>query len=136
MGDICRTRNKRGSNFSPPGREPAIQKVPKFGTRDPHMDFIRDRYGTIKVQCSANQPESACQFVYRGSLGAICRAQNNKTSIFSPPGRQSAIQKVPEYGIRNAHMLYKISCPYLKKVHVYYVLVVCRKTFISVGSTK
>jgi hypothetical protein len=100
------------------------------------MEFIRDRYGTIKVQCSANQPKSACQFVYRGSLASICRARNNKTSIFSPPGREPAIQKVLKYGIRNVHMLYKISCPYFIKEHVYYVLLVCLKTFISVGPPK
>ena len=80
--------------------------------------------------------KSACQFVYRGSLGAICRAQNNKTSIFSPLGRKPVIQKVPKYGTRNLHMLYKILCPYFIKVHVYCVLLVCQKTFISVSPPK
>ena len=69
------------------------------------MEFIRDRYETIKVQCSANQLDSTCQFAYRGSLGAICRAQNNKISIFIPPGREPAIQKVPKYGMRDPHIL-------------------------------
>jgi hypothetical protein len=99
-----------------------------------NMELIRDRYGTIKVQCSAKPArKSACQFVYRGSLGAICRTQNNRGSIFSPPGREPAIQKVPKYGMRDPHMLYKISCPYFIKVHVYNVLLVCRNTFISLA---
>jgi hypothetical protein len=41
------------------------------------------------------------------------------------PGRETTIQKVPKYGMKDPSMLYQISCPY--KVHVYYVLLVCRK---------
>jgi hypothetical protein len=77
--------------------------------------------------------KSGCQFVYRGSVGAICRTRNNRYSIFSPPGREPAIQKVPKYGMRDLHMFYEISCPYFIKVHVYHVLPVCRNTFISLG---
>jgi hypothetical protein len=100
----------------------------QFSAREPqrpdqknslNMKFIRDRYGTIKVQCSGNQPESTCQFVYRGSLGAICRRQNNRDSIFGPPGRQPAIQKLPKYGIRDPHMLYKISFHTLYRDYVH-----------------
>jgi hypothetical protein len=38
-----------------------------------------------------NQPtrNSAYHFVSRGSVGAICRTQNNRGSIFSPPGREN-----------------------------------------------
>ena len=75
--------------------------------------------------------KSACQFVYRGSLGAICRTQNNRYSIFSPPGCEPTIQKVPKYGMRDSHMFYEISCPYFIKVHVYHVLPIFRNTFIS-----
>jgi hypothetical protein len=39
----------------------------------------------------------------------------------------------PKYGTRDPHMIYKISCPYFLKVHAYYVLLVCWKTFISVA---
>ena len=70
---------------------------------------------------------SACQFVYRKTLGAICRTQNNKDPIFSPPGREPAIQKVAKYGMRDPYMFYKISCPYFIKVHIQYVLLVSRK---------
>jgi hypothetical protein len=48
--------------------------------------------------------KSACQFVYRGSLGAICGTQNNRYLIFSLPGREPAIQKVSKYGMRDPHM--------------------------------
>jgi len=59
-----------------------------------------------------NQPtyKSACLFVYRESVGAICRTQNSRGSIFSPPGREPVIEKVPKYGMSDLHMLYKISC--------------------------
>ena len=85
-----------------------------------------------------NQPtrKSACQFIYCGNLGAICRTQNSRDYFFSSPRREPAIKKVPKYGMRDPHMLYQISCPYFIKVHVYYVLLVCRKKFISVGPPK
>jgi hypothetical protein len=44
----------------------------------------------------------------------------------SPPAREPAIQKVAKYGMKDPYMLYKISCPYFIKVHVYYVLLVGR----------
>ena len=75
--------------------------------------------------------KSACQFVYRRSVGVICRTQNNRYSIFIPLGRQLAIKKMPKYGMRDSHMFYKISCPYFIKEVVYYVLLVCQNTFIS-----
>ena len=80
--------------------------------------------------------KSSCQFVYRGSVGVICRTQNNRYSIFSLLGREPAIQKLYKYGMRDSHMFYKIPCPYFIKVHVYYVLLVCPKIFISVGPPK
>jgi hypothetical protein len=52
----------------------------QFSSREPHrpdqkklldMKFIQDHYGTIKLQCLANQTESTCPLVYRRSLGAI-----------------------------------------------------------------
>ena len=104
--------------------------------------------GTMKVQCSASQPESpqskkvakygintwslrnnknamfneatrnsSCQFVYCGSLGVICRTQNNRDSIFSPAGHEPTIKKClsMEWGIRicsiksHVHNLYRDS---------------------------
>jgi hypothetical protein len=90
------------SQFS--AREPE-QKRPIFQPASPtapdkkkslNMKYIRNCYGTIKVQCSANQPESSCQFVYGGSLDAISSRGNNGDSIFGPPGREPAIQKLPK----------------------------------------
>jgi hypothetical protein len=83
------------------------------------MKLIRDRYGTIKVQCSAKQSESTCQFVYRGSLGAICRRRNNRDSLFEAPGREPTIQKLPKYAMRVLHMLYKISFHTLYRDYVH-----------------
>jgi hypothetical protein len=103
------------------------KKVAKYGI---NTESVRDNKSAMLSQPAR---KSACQFVYRRSLGAICRRQNNRGSIFSPPGREPAIQKVPKYGMRDPHMVYKISCPYFIKVHVYYVLLVCRKTFISLA---
>jgi hypothetical protein len=37
--------------------------------------------------------KSDCQYVYRGTLGAICRPRNNRCPICSPPVRQPAIHK-------------------------------------------
>jgi hypothetical protein len=63
------------------------------------MKYIWNCYGTIKVQCSANQPESSCQFVYGGSLDAISSRGNNGVSIFGPPSREPTIQKLPKSAI-------------------------------------
>jgi hypothetical protein len=71
--------------------------------------------------------KSACQFVYHRTLGAICRTQNNRGSILSPPAQEPVIQKVAKYGMKDPCMLYKISCPYFIKVHVFYVLLVSLK---------
>jgi hypothetical protein len=49
---------------------------------------------------------SACQFVYRGILGAICRPQNNRGPILSLPAQELAIQKVVEYGMWDPYMIY------------------------------
>jgi hypothetical protein len=48
--------------------------------------------------------KSACQFVYRGSLGAICGTQNSRYLIFILSGREPMIQKVSMYGMRDLHM--------------------------------
>jgi len=69
----------------------------------------------------------ACQFIYRGTLGAICRTWNNRGSILSPLAREPAIQKVAKYRMRDPYMLYKISCPYFINVHIYYVLLISQK---------
>jgi hypothetical protein len=37
LGAICRTRKNRYLIFILPGHEPVIQKVPKYGMKDPHM---------------------------------------------------------------------------------------------------
>ena len=90
------------SQFS--ARKPE-QKRPIFQPANPiapnkkkllNMKYIWNCYGTIKVQCSANQPESSCQFVYGGSLDAISSRGNNGDSIFDLPGRKPAIQKLPK----------------------------------------
>jgi hypothetical protein len=56
----------------------------------------------------------ACQFVYRGTLGAICRIQSNRGPVLSPPDREPVIQKVAKYGMRDPYKLYKnhMSIPY------------------------
>ena len=69
----------------------------------------------------------ACQFVYRRTLGVICRTWNNRGPIFSPSAREPAIQKVAKYGMRDPYMLYKIWYPYFIKVHIYYGLLVPQK---------
>jgi hypothetical protein len=88
--------------FGRPGREPTIQKLPKYGMRNLHM-LYKISFHTL-YRGYVHKP--ACKFVYRGSVGAICRTQNNRYLIFSPPGRQPAIQKVPKYGMRTLHMFY------------------------------
>jgi hypothetical protein len=58
-----------------------------------NMELIRNRLRT-KKSAMLNQPtrKSAYQFVYCGSVGAICRTQNNRGSIFSQLGRDPARQ--------------------------------------------
>jgi hypothetical protein len=51
-----------------------------------------------------NVQKSVCQLVYYGSLGAICRTQNNRYLIFSLPSHEPMIQKVSKYGMRDPHM--------------------------------
>jgi hypothetical protein len=48
--------------------------------------------------------KSACQFVYRGTLGATCRTQNNRGPILSPPAREPTIQNVGKYGMSELYM--------------------------------
>jgi hypothetical protein len=43
--------------------------------------------------------EFGCTFVYRGSLGVVCRGQNNGSTILSPSGREPAIEIFVEYGM-------------------------------------
>jgi hypothetical protein len=43
--------------------------------------------------------QSNGQFVYRGTLGVVCRSRNNGSAILSPPVREPAIEKVAKYGI-------------------------------------
>jgi hypothetical protein len=100
LGAICRRRNNRDSIFGPPGHEPTIQKLPKYGMRNLHMLYKISFHTLYRDYVH----KSACKFVYRGSVGAICRTQNNRYLIFSPPGCEPAIQKMPKYGMRNPHM--------------------------------
>ena len=88
------------SIFGPPSREPAIQKLPKYGMRDPHMLYKISFHTLYRDYVQ----KSMCQFVYLGSLGAICRTQNNRCLIFSPPGLEPVIQKVLKYGMRDPYM--------------------------------
>ena len=126
VGAICRTRNNRDSILSPLGREPAIQKVPKYGMRDPHMLY--------KISCWVKKPVSVPANLYIAEVWVLFVGHKTiEAQFFSPPGRESAIQKVSKYGMRDPHMLYKISCPYFIKVHVYYVFLVCQNTFISLS---
>ena len=86
--------------------------------------MILHQHEALKIQIVC---KSACQFVYRRTLGAICRTRNNKGPILSPPTWEPAIQTVTKYGMRAAYMLYKISCPYFIKVHIW-----CYKNFMSI----
>jgi hypothetical protein len=56
----------------------------------------------------------AYQFVYRGTLGSICRIQSNRGPVLSPPDREPTIQKVAKYGMPDPYKLYKnlMSMPY------------------------
>jgi len=81
------------------------QKRPIFQPANPtapdqkkslNMKYVQNCYGTIKVQCSVNQPESSCQFVYGGSLDVISSKGNNGDFIFDPPSCEPAIQKLPK----------------------------------------
>jgi hypothetical protein len=60
-------------------------------------------------------------FVGHGSLGAICRTLNNRYLIFSPPGSEPVIQKVPKYGIRDPHMFYNTINLYITELWVLFV---------------
>jgi hypothetical protein len=51
----------------------------------------------------------ACQFVYRGIVGAICKPHNNGGPSLSSPAREPAIKNVTRYRMKNLYMLYKIS---------------------------
>jgi hypothetical protein len=43
--------------------------------------------------------QSSGQFVYRGTLGTVCRPRNIGSAIVRPPVREPAIEKVAKYGI-------------------------------------
>jgi hypothetical protein len=88
--------------FSRPGSEPTIQKEPKYGMRNPHI-LYKISFHTL-YRGYVHKP--ACKFIYHGSVGAICRTQNNRYLIFSLSGCQPTIQKVHKYGMRTPHMFY------------------------------
>jgi hypothetical protein len=43
--------------------------------------------------------QSSGQFVYRETLGVVCRLWNNGSVILSPPVQEPTIEKVAKYGI-------------------------------------
>ena len=89
LGAICRRQNNRDSIFGLPGRESKTQKMRKYGMRNMHMLYKISFHTLFRDYVH----KSVCQFVYRGSVGAICRIQNSRYLIFSPPAREPAIQK-------------------------------------------
>jgi hypothetical protein len=101
-----------------------IESMSFLASLPPVLHTFATKALKIKIVC-----KSACQFVYHGTVGALCRPWNNRRPIFSPPTRQPTIQKLPKYGIRAPCkygmralcMLYKISSPYFIKVHISYV---------------
>jgi hypothetical protein len=52
--------------------------------------------------------QSNGRFVYREISGAVCRLQNNGSTILSPPIREPTIEKVAKYGIgkRSARLIF------------------------------
>jgi hypothetical protein len=78
----------------------ANQKLPKYGMRDLHMMYKIAFHSLYRD----NVHNFVCQLVYRRSLGAICRTQNNRYLIFILPSCEPVIQKVPKYGMRDPHM--------------------------------
>jgi hypothetical protein len=78
----------------------ANQKLHRYEMRDLHMLYKISFHSLYRD----NVQNSVCQLVYCGSLGAICRTQNNIYLIFSLPSREPMIQKVPKYGMRDPHM--------------------------------
>jgi len=100
LGAICSRRNNRDSIFGLPDHKSRIQKLCKYGMRNLHMLYEISFHTLYRDYVQ----KPACKFVYRGSVGAICRTRNNRYLIFSPPSREPAIQKVPKYGMRNLHM--------------------------------
>ena len=66
--------------------------------------MLLHQHEALKIQIVR---KSACQFVYRGTLGAICKTQSNRGPFLSSPAREPAIQKVAKYGMRDPYMFYK-----------------------------
>jgi len=95
----CETIKSQFSAHEPEQKRPIFQPASPTAPdqkKSLNMKYIRNCYGTIKVQCSANQPESSCKFVYGRSLDVLCSRGNNGDSIFGSPGREPAIQKLPK----------------------------------------
>jgi hypothetical protein len=61
---------------------------PRFLPRQPENPRSRNCGWSIKCQPPR---KSACQFVYHGTVCAICRTPNNRGLLFSPPAREPAI---------------------------------------------
>jgi hypothetical protein len=74
----------------------------------PNPIVLWNEHEDLKIEIGGT---SACEFVYRGNVDAICRPLKNKGPILNPPAQEFAIQIVAKYGIRNTYMLYKMSCP-------------------------
>ena len=62
-------------------------------------------YFIISLYCIVRNVAS--QFVYRETLDAVCRPQNNRDPFLKPPAREPVIQKLAKYGMTAPCMLYK-----------------------------
>jgi hypothetical protein len=116
VGAICRAQNIRRPIFSPPAGQPAIHyKSTYFICIKLDIYFINYNFLISILR------NSTCHFVYGGTVGAICRAQNIECPILNSPAREPTIQKLANYAMRASCILYKISSPYFIKVQISYL---------------
>jgi hypothetical protein len=48
-----------------------------------------------------------CEFVYRGTLGAICSIRSNRVPALSPLDQEPTIEKVAQYEMLDPYKIYK-----------------------------
>ena len=86
----------------------------------------------IEVQCWASQPVSPLVNLYIVELWVLFVGQGTiEVEFWAHQPEKPRSKKCPSME-RGIHIC-SIKCrPYFLKVHVYYVFIVCRKTFISV----
>ena len=82
---------------------PALNSIYQFVYRKTPSAIWRTRKNETAMLSQPTR-RSACQFVYRGIVGGVCIAQNNRGPIFSPQAPETRSKKIVKYEIHTGSL--------------------------------